>query len=579
MRAPKLQHLIHGLALLAASATFAFAGWSADPVEIQATSALVPLVASVDDGQNGAVIVWQESTAGGGFLRAKHVLASGDIDPAWPAIAAVSSLDRTRGALGAVSDGQGGAYMWWTERSLLMMTHVGANGTVSAGWAAGGRNLGALYLDDRRPIVIADGAGGVYAAWLTMVSFGSSAADFRIMHIGPNGATAGGWPGSGRAFGLVGTNPSVVSFGLDRTTDGGLWLAWQTVQRVVPGVWGAGEERLLRLNTAGLPAAGWTSSGLLLAPFEPLNTGLATSAGGQQLALTRDGADGVYVVDAIGVPNGSGGMMPQQTLRHFDGSGAAFGGWDPAGVDLGPVTGATEFSFTAPASMRALADGRGGVYVGLPFFASEFTAMLNFSRFDALGGAQLGGIGTNQGGLEYALRSDGGMFIASFKPSGATGPFEADAYVGVSQSDGASFFESAPSASLTRYGDIGLSATRDGGAIFAWSQLIGRQGVYAIRLNPAGVVAGVEPHLGPASLRLRFVRGQGVLAVPSLAGVGRVTLALHDLAGRKVSSAVADGSPGASVTFPGTRDLAGGVYFARASAGGKLLHARVVVVR
>lgn len=46
----------------------AHSGWSADPVEIHATSALCPLVASVDDGNNGAIVVWQENTASGGDL-------------------------------------------------------------------------------------------------------------------------------------------------------------------------------------------------------------------------------------------------------------------------------------------------------------------------------------------------------------------------------------------------------------------------------------------------------------------------------------------------------------------------------
>ena len=50
------------LALLALmlSARPAHSGWSTDPVEIPAPIALCPLVAVVDDGNNGALIVWQQ---------------------------------------------------------------------------------------------------------------------------------------------------------------------------------------------------------------------------------------------------------------------------------------------------------------------------------------------------------------------------------------------------------------------------------------------------------------------------------------------------------------------------------------
>src|SRR5207344_3437654 len=142
------------------------------------------------------------------------------------------------------------------------------------------------------------------------------------------------------------------------------------------------------------------------------------------------------------------------------------------------------------------------VFTGLPMFGSEFNASMSFTRRSPAGEPIPGGVGAEQRGIEYAARGDGGMFAASFKPSGATGPYETDAYISVgAAAPGTGFYESKGSLSLTRYGD--------GGAIFAWSQLIDRQGIYAIRLGLAGPVTGVPPTqvLGPPVLRARFVRG------------------------------------------------------------------------
>jgi hypothetical protein len=84
--------------------------------------------------------------------------------------------------------------------------------------------------------------------------------------------------------------------------------------------------------------------------------------------------------------------------------------------------------------------------------------------------------------------------------------------------------------------------------------------------------------IGAPSLRVRFVRGEGVHAVAGFAGSPRLALALHDVAGRRVASLSSDATPGADVVFPGTRGLPGGVYFVRASDGMRELNARVIVL-
>jgi len=564
----------------------AHGAWGADPITVHATAALCPAVSAIDDGHYGALVVWQENDAAGGHLKAQHVLANGDLDPAWGDGVAVSDVDAARGALGAVSDASGGAYVWWMQDAMLFLTHVSAGGAITPGWSAHGRNLGTLPGSAGRPAATADGSGGIYLGWLSFqIPFGSTSTYVRAVHLGPAGLGVGGWPTSGRAV----TSPSdpdviVNSFGLDRASDGGVWLAWQTLQAGPMGSALPGEVRAVRLTPAGAPAGGWTADGVLLAPYDTgfmaHDHGWMMSQPASLVAAAHDDEAGAFVVSTQGEWDGAN-VVFHATVRHLGPAGAPAPGWTPDGQPLGDILG--DAAFEGPeASMRAFADQKGGVLAGVPFFGSEFSALTFFSRLSPDGAPLDGGIGTGQQGLEFAPRGDGGMFIASFKPSGASGPYEPDAYISVAQSDpGAGWYESKASPNATRYGDVGLTATGDGGAIFAWSQLVDRQGIFAIRLGTAGQVTSVPPTpvVGGPALRVRFVKGEGVRAVASLAGATNVDLALYDLAGRRVAQVRSDATLGADVLLPGTRDLPGGVYFARASDGKRQVDQKVLVLR
>src|SRR5262249_11940815 len=105
----------------------AHGAWSAEPVQVHATTALCPAVWATDDGPAGAIIVWQENTDTGGLLKAQHLLADGELDPTWGAPAAVSDRDASRPGIGVVADGSGGAYIWWMEGTSLMLNHLAAD--------------------------------------------------------------------------------------------------------------------------------------------------------------------------------------------------------------------------------------------------------------------------------------------------------------------------------------------------------------------------------------------------------------------------------------------------------------------
>ena len=563
----------------------AHGAWSADPVQVHATTALCPAVSAIDDGHFGAIIIWQENTATGGLLKAQHLLASGDLDPAWSGPALVSDKDVARTETGAASDGAGGAYVWWMEGAQLYLSRLAAQGAVAGGWPAGGRAMGALVDADSRPIVRADGSGGVYVAWLTTSGILPAWIVVRAYHLGPANTPMGGWPGGGLTLGnTVANSENVNGFGIATATDGGLWLAYGSTVSPAPDVYEPGEVRVTHLTGAGVPAAGWSATGVALAAFRgdllamsPDYWGLAPPM--RLAAVAPDGSGGAFVL--FGDVQGIGQVVTDYRLQRVDATGAIAAGWPAAGLSASPAPGLTAYEGrSATLSLTLHADLSGGVFAGRPSFFDHATEY-NFKHYTASGAtALLNGPGGGITGLESVPRGDGGVVVASYFPNGPYGPLDPSANLQLDQSTpGATFSESHPEPVIQWYGDIGLTATGDGGSILAWSQVNERYGIFAIRMNPAGIVTGVPPTpvIGAPSLRVRFVRGEGVHAVASFSTDQRVSLALYDLAGRRVASLASDATLGADVVLPGTRDLPGGVYFARAGDGTRVLNARVIV--
>ena len=568
-----------GLVLLSRPA---HGGWNTWAVEVHPTTALCPLVSVSDDAAYGALVVWQENTALGGRLKARHLLASGDLDPAWASPVMLSTADVPRTALGSVSDGTGGAYVWWMEAEWLYLTRIAPNGSIAAGWNARGRVMGALVSEDARPLGHADGSGGVYLGWLSLAE--PQFVSIRVAHVGPANTGKDGWTFGSRVLG--GTfehGESVNGFAIDAAPGGGLWLAFATttVNAEPPG-YAAGDVRITRVTAAGLPANGWDAHGVSVAPFrgdlvvQSPEWGYAPNM--SLAAVANDGATGAYVLYGDFADPGGGPLWPAFRLARVDQAGAPAGGWAPGGIAVTHATGLAPTSDPgATWSLRALADGMGGVHAGLPGFYSHGSAF-QFLRVSGAGATVASeGVGDMKS-LEFAPRGDGGLFLASFWPNGPTGPYQPAAHIRAEQSDpGTGYSAWHPEPWEYWYGDIGISATGDGGAIFAWSQVNMDYGVFAVRMNPSGLVTGVPPTSTRSGLHVWFARGAGVRVQDD--GAGRYTLRIHDVNGREVASGSSDGSAAATWTVPGTAELPSGIYFASSSRGGVEGNTKIVVIR
>src|SRR5207247_4061032 len=156
----------------------AWAAWPASPIVNVpigiAPDGVDPPVA-LSDGAGGAFIAWPDFRPGpnphiySSNIYAQHVLASGDVDPAWPVngepffVAAASQLNPA-----IESDGSGGILVAWLDHrdglSDAYVHHMLGSGTVAPGWPVRGRALtnlhGAIDLD-----IASDGAGGAFVIW------------------------------------------------------------------------------------------------------------------------------------------------------------------------------------------------------------------------------------------------------------------------------------------------------------------------------------------------------------------------------------------------------------------------------
>ena len=584
--------LVLGASLLAPAV--GHAAWSVDPVTVHATTDACPLVAAASDAQDGAIVVWQQDDAAnpGVFrLLASRVLAPGDLDPAWPAGGAtVSSATVQRSALGALGDGSGGAYVWWMEDASLYLTRMLSDGAIAPGWLARGKLLGSLFSPAFRPLVFADGQGGIWLGWLTGEPLHTAG---RIAHLGPNGLGAGGWPNNSRGYAASISSGegglATLAFTCAPAPGGSAWIAWGDA--VYDGTaYQAGSWRLLHTTATGVPAAGWDAAGLPVRDFhgELLAGTFCPDASCQPpyfaaspVAVASDGADGVYLLlsDVTGE-----GEWPRSTPRlfHLDVAGAAVPSWPAGGVV--PYASGSDGAVDpgANCSLRLFPEAAGGVFALRPSYFSEGYIDLTLARFTPAATRTEWSRATPNG-LECIVPPSGDTYVADYWPIGPQGPYSPIASLNLEQTyasgaSGPGFHESHDQTWGTWYGDVGLAPTSGAGAIFTWSQVRERQGVFARRFTSVGEVTGV-PAGGPVAgaLRLRFAPGRGVVATLGAVTGGRIRLL--DVSGRACGGA--DVPAGArEVTLEGTAPLAPGLYFARhRGADGTIETGRVVAVR
>ncbi|HET9325671.1 MAG TPA: FlgD immunoglobulin-like domain containing protein [Candidatus Eisenbacteria bacterium] len=317
---PALARVLTGL-LLAAPACPALAAWPYHPLTnlpVCTAPGTQENPAAIADGVDGAIVVWHDfrNVDNGADIYVQHVLASGAVDPAWPADGrALCTATSPQVAAAIASDGAGGAIITWRDYRGgfpdIYAQHVLASGAVDPAWPADGRALCTAAGSQEYPKIVADGAGGAIITWRDDRGVD---ADIYAQHVLASGAVDPAWPADGRALcTAAGTqqSPAILGDGA-----GGAIVTWNDY----------------RSGNAGIYAQHVLSSGAVDPAWPAEGRALCAAVNSQgPSAIASDGAGGAIVTwnDLR-----TGGTNWDIYAQHVLASGAVDPGWPVDGRAL-----------------------------------------------------------------------------------------------------------------------------------------------------------------------------------------------------------------------------------------------------
>ena len=354
----------------------------------------------VADGSGGAIVTWQDLRGGStSDIYVQHVLASGAVDPAWPVNGlAVCTATGSQSAPACVSDNAGGAIVLWQDQRFgttddVFALHVLASGAVDPAWPADGAALCTAAGIQQRIRAIPDGVGGAIAVWYDQRG-GVGNDDIYAQRVRASGVLDPAWPADGQVLCSATGAQQFPSIGADGST--GAIVTWYDERAAV----GIGDVYAQHISSGGVVDAGWPGDGAAVCTATsrqqfPVLIGDGTHGAVISWQDSRSGANDIYAqrVLANGVmdpawpadgralctavnsqsspvidTDGAGGALVGWTDFRFNASVSdifaqhvlAGGGVDPAWpADGRAISTATNIQ----ASPRLLADGSGGAIV------------------------------------------------------------------------------------------------------------------------------------------------------------------------------------------------------------------------
>jgi len=270
--------------------------------------------AIIGDGAGGAIVAWQDHRDGAADVYAQRLLASGAVDPAWPADGlALCTAGGDQVDVQAVSDGAGGALLAWSDArdgagADVYAHHVLGSGAADPAWPADGVALCVAPGAQLRPRLVADGAGGAIAAWSDVRS--GAEYDVYAMRVLASGATDPAWPANGRAVCSAPSDQLEPAIAPDGAA--GALVVWRD-HRGGPD----GDVYAQRVLASGALDPAWPATGLVVcAEPEPQHS----------TVLAADGAGGAVVAWA----DRRGGNSHDLYAQHVLATGVVDPAW-PAG--------------------------------------------------------------------------------------------------------------------------------------------------------------------------------------------------------------------------------------------------------
>lgn len=337
----RLNLLAFGLCFSLLLATPALAAWPYLPdVNLPVCTATGSQAHSVSttDGAGGILVAWQDARSGNDDIYVQHVLASGTVDPAWPANGrAVCTAVNSQAGPVIVPDGEGGAIVAWPDfRSGgwdVYAQHIRSTGTVDPGWPVDGRALCTAVGSQRGLLIAGDGSGGALVAW---GDDRNGSGEIYMQHVLSIGLLDPSWPVDGRDLCTAPgdqTQPAIVSDGA-----GGALVAWADHRS------GAWDVYAQHVRPWGELDPSWPIGGLAVC------TAASTQSG---IEIASDGAGGAIVA----WHDWRSGTYTDVYAQHVLATGTVDGVWPVDGRAL----------CTAPGSQNdpvIVGDGAGGAIVG-----------------------------------------------------------------------------------------------------------------------------------------------------------------------------------------------------------------------
>lgn len=329
----------------------------------------------VSDGAGGAIVFWTDSRNGNRDIFAQRLTPEGQIAPSWPH----NGVPVGTGAGGyppvGVSDGEGGLLLVWEDTRQLQTNlydlyaqRVLGDGTIAPGWPATGLPVCVLPGDQRSPRLSSDGHGGAIIAW----------EDWRN---DPNGSLlltdiyALRVRGDGRIAdgwlenGLpVCTTPETQAAPtIAYDGSGGAIIAWADARNLTAT---GADIYAQRVNSTGEIAPGWPVDGIAI----------STAVGHQNRTETvPDGKGGAIVLwQDYRSQQGSSLSLGDIYAQRITGDGTIPPGWAIGGVPVSTAFGTQQ-------DLSAASDGAGGVIVAWEDYTTETASDIFVQRVTGAG--------------------------------------------------------------------------------------------------------------------------------------------------------------------------------------------------
>ena len=535
------------------------------------------------DGAGGAIITWQDERGGEVHIFAQHVMASGELDAAWPVNGRALLTDplALATALGGqklpviASDGAGGAIVaWQDERTDLhgpdvFAQHVLASGVVDPAWPANGRALSTAQGVQDNATIVADGAGGAIVAWMDGRAGGSasgSGVDIFAQHVLSSGLVDPNWPVDGAALCTAPATQAFPRIATDRA--GGAIVTWYDFRPSSSQI----DVYAQHVLGSGVVDPAWPVDGRAL-----------TTAASSQLdpSIVSDGLHGA-IVAWTDARDGLNHIYAQRVL----GSGAIAPGWPANGLAV----------CTAPVDQITpvvTSDGAGGA-IATWQDARNGTNHQPFAQHVLASGAVDAGWPVDGRALSLASGEASNGSIVIDGSGGAIIAWEEDSFVKANHVLASGLLDPAfPVNGVFVRLDLSFQSRPDlvaggaGNAIVAWTNRETDSDIYALLVGPAGTVSA--PPVAPGGITFAApspnpARGPFTLRF-TLPREANVRLAIFDASGRRVR-VLASGTqpPGDHAMAWDLRDETGrsidaGLYFARFEAEGQTFTHKLVAVR